>query len=105
MVLELNMWATVQFARKGLHWPQLWVQSGHRSFARQRDLNPEAPDSLHTRCPSQAVDLRIGNVHASISTFEQWAWLGSQWKLLGGRWGGDFQDPDVNHFDLGVGVS
>ena len=103
MLVGLDSWAHIQMAAAGLPWPGLWIQSGHRSQMKQEEVNPDAPNSLHTRCPSLAVDLRIGNVHASISSDEIWQWLGARWKIMGGRWGGDFQEPDLNHFDLGIG--
>lgn len=103
-LIRLDTWAGDESARAGLVWPGLWIISGNRSPASQFDLNPESPGSLHTRCPSLAADLRIGNVPASISTEVQWTWLGARWKWIGGRWGGDFDPPDLNHFDLGIGV-
>lgn len=95
MLTELDGWAGDQFQAVGIPWPGLWIISG------QRDLTDGG--SLHERCPSDAADLRIGNVAASISANAMWDWLGARWMLLGGRWGGQFQERDENHFDLGVG--
>lgn len=51
-----------------------------------------------------AVDLRVGNQPASVTPVEIFGALGSLWKAIvpGGRWGGDFDPPDVNHFDMGT---
>jgi len=102
-LVSLDRKAAVEFAAAGLRWPGLWIISGFRSRSTQAHLNPAAPDSLHTRCPSMAADLRVGNVQASITTREIWAWLGAHWQLMGNRWGGAFSQPDENHFDLGLG--
>jgi len=32
------------------------------------------------------------------TTPDFWRFLGTLWKTLGGRWGGDFDDP--NHFEI-----
>jgi len=47
-----------------------------------------------------AADLRVGDTPASTTPTEVWAFLGTLWKALGGRWGGDFRpEPDYNHFE------
>lgn len=78
----------------------------------EAELNRDSPvarRSLHiaTRAgvpASLAVDLRVGNQPASTTPVEIWTWLGQIWERItpGGRWGGGFQAPDVNHFDLGI---
>ncbi len=88
------------FSAEGLRWPGVFVISGYRSAARQAAINPSAPQSLHTRCPALAVDLRVGDFPASTTPLDLWAVLGTIWKTLGGRWGGDFRPIDPNHFDL-----
>lgn len=112
LLQDLDRWADEQIARTGLRWPGLFIISGHRTEAVQAALNPDAPASLHRRCPSLAVDLRVGDV-AGVSADAVWELLGGRWKMMGGRWGGDFSPgKDVtgvnrreqNHFDLGVGV-
>lgn len=100
MVVDLDAWAERQFAAEGLRWGGLWIISGYRSPQSQAELNPLAPDSLHTTCPAMAVDLRVAGSPASTTPFEFWAWLGTKWKMMGGRWGGDFSRRDPNHFDL-----
>jgi len=102
MVVGLEAWAQARLADEGLPWPGLFIISGYRSQQRQAVVNPSSPNSLHTHCPALAVDLRIGSV-AGAGAEQIWQWLGARWKLLGGRWGGDFSSPDLNHFDLGVG--
>lgn len=101
MLQDLDRWAHSRFARVGLHWPGLTILSGHRTREEQAEVNPDVPDSLHRRCPALAVDLRVGAVPASEVGGSVWDWLGAQWELMGGRWGGRFSVRDENHFDLG----
>jgi len=101
MLVQLNRVAEAEFSAAGVRWPGTFIISGYRSPSLQDRINPNAPGSLHTRCPALAVDLRIGDVPASISTREEWQFLGGIWKSLGGRWGGEFSEPDLNHFDHG----
>ena len=101
MVVELERVAQDGFAAAGIHWPGLWIISGHRSKADQARINPSVSQSFHTYCPALAVDLRVGNIAASITENEVWELLGDIWKDMGGRWGGDFRTPDMNHFDYG----
>jgi len=111
---SLEVWAVRTFnldaANLGIRWSGIYVISGHRSRESQAQVNPDAPSSLHTRCPSLAVDLRVGNV-PGLGADAIWEWLGARWKWMGGRWGGDFTggQPGINraeqnHFDLGVGT-
>ena len=100
MLVSTDRTLEAQLAAEGLRWAGLFIISGHRSQTLQDVLNPDAPDSLHTRCPALAVDLRIGNRPASLTDPSEWGLVGTVWKQLGGRWGGDFRIPDWNHFDL-----
>ncbi|GAI40037.1 unnamed protein product [marine sediment metagenome] len=100
MVVDLNQWALAEFSSQGLRWPGLWVISGYRSEQSQTEENPLVPDSLHRACPSLAVDLRVGDLPATVTQPVVWGWLGTKWKTWGGRWGGDFSERDYNHFDL-----
>jgi len=111
MLQNLDRWADREIARTGLRWPGIFIVSGHRDRESQAEINPDAPSSLHTRCPSLAVDLRVGEIAGWPGVNAIWELLGGRWKLMGGRWGGDFTagQPGVNreeqnHFDLGVGV-
>jgi len=81
-------------------WPGLYIISGYRSPSHNAEVGG-VPGSLHTACPALAADLRVGRV-AALGSDEVWAILGGIWRLMGGRWGGSFQSPDPNHFDLGV---
>ncbi len=101
MLVRLESFLEQIFSAEGLRWPGLHIISGHRTAAEQREVNPANPNSLHVRCPSLAVDLRVGDVPASVTPVETWQQVGQAWKAQGGRWGGDFDPPDLNHFDLG----
>lgn len=100
MLVALEAKVARIFASQGLRNPGLRVISGFRTAAQQARVNPSVTNSFHTRCPALAVDLRLGNIPASVVTPELWAVVGNAWKSLGGRWGGDFSSPDLNHFDL-----
>ena len=107
LLIRLDETAASRFSAEGLRWAHLWIISGHRSQAQQRDVNPVNPNSAHRRCPSMAADLRVGGVAASATPVEIWRFLGQIWKSFGGTWGGDFASgfagggaPDVNHFEL-----
>ena len=100
MLVTLETLAREIFSAKGFHWPGVFIISGFRSARLQAVINPAAPKSLHTRCPSMAADLRVGDLPASTTPTEFWAFLGTLWKSMGGRWGGDFKTPDPNHFEM-----
>ena len=100
MLVGLDGRAARELSSPGFRWPGLFVISGHRSRILQSEVNPLAPKSLHTRCPSLAADLRVGDIPASVTPFALWAKLGRMWSTMGGRWGGTFRPPDPNHFDL-----
>lgn len=103
MLVRLEDTAHRAFSNLNLPWPGIRIISGHRT----PDANKAArgvPQSLHLLCPSLAADLRFGNTGIDLSEEQFWQWLGAHWLTMGGRWGGNFSKPDVNHFDLGVGV-
>ena len=109
MLVSLEAWAHQEFTRKGFRWVGIRILSGQRTEARQADLNPDAPNSLHVRCPSLAADLQVGTI-PELPINAAWEWLGARWKMMGGRWGGDFSPGkgidginrrEQNHFDLG----
>ncbi len=97
MLVRLEGQAAERFGR---YWPGMFIISGFRSQRTNREVGG-AVDSLHPRCPAIAADLRVGNV-AGLDSPEVWAILGGMWRLMGGRWGGQFLEPDPNHFDLGI---
>jgi len=57
-LVSLDRWAEERMADPGLSWPGLFIISGYRSTARQAELNPDAPDSLHTRCPAKVYVMK-----------------------------------------------
>lgn len=99
MLVSLEARAHELFSAEGIRWPGIFIISGYRSRTLQARLNPTVPQSKHTLCPSLAADLRVGDFAASL-TREIWPVLGTIWKTMGGRWGGDFRQPDPNHFEL-----
>ena len=103
MLLALNAWADQNLSTEWARWPNIFIISGHRTAPVRSSLNPAeaaATQSRHLYCPALAVDLRVGNAPASTTPFVLWAALGSKWEQLGGRWGGRFDPPDPNHFDI-----
>ena len=105
MLVRTEAWVERIFSAEGLRWPGLYIISGYRTAQQQAEINPDNPQSLHVRCPSLAVDLRVGDVPASVTPLDIWQIVGNAWRAQGGRWGGDFPKPDVNHFDLGYAVT
>lgn len=100
-LVRLERLAEERFTAAGTRWPGLWIVSGQRTRAHQASLNPLVKDSLHTRCPSLAADLRVGSL-AGHSSEELLSFAGSLWMVLGFRWGGAFRDfPNPAHFDVG----
>ena len=102
-IITLNQWMAREKAEAAQPWGGLWIISGYRSPSLQLVVNPQAPNSLHTLCPAQAADLRLGNEPASLTAFAEWNEVGLRWEFMGHRWGGRFSPPDLNHFDLGPG--
>lgn len=100
-LVSLNEWAAFELSAQGVRWGGLFVISGHRSPGLQTVVNPSAPRSLHTHCPSLAADLRVADRPASLTEIQTWYWLGQRWEFMGHRWGGRFHPPDLNHFDMG----
>jgi len=86
-------------AAEGFRWPGLYIISGYRTAAQQREVNPSFPASKHTRCPALAADLRIGDYPASVTPVEIWAFVGRLWRDTGGIWRGDTIDDERNHFE------
>jgi hypothetical protein len=75
--------------------------SGRRSSATNREVGG-AERSLHLY--GLAFDVQV--LGYSREQIPLWWWLaaGQFWEAMGGRWGGRFSPPDVNHFDAGFAV-
>ena len=77
----------------------LMVLSGRRNA----NVNAEvggAERSLHLY--GLAFDLQVEGYRRDEVHPYFWQYLGEWWESVGGRWGGRFSAPDVNHFDVGV---
>jgi len=77
----------------------LQVISGRRNA----NVNAEvggAEKSLHLQ--GLAFDLAVEGYRRDEIHPYFWQYLGEWWESVGGRWGGRFSAPDVNHFDVGV---
>lgn len=77
----------------------LQVISGRRTGATNRDVGG-AERSLHLY--GLAFDVAVEGVNREQLHPYFWQHIGNWWEGLGGRWGGRFSAPDVNHFDVGV---
>lgn len=77
----------------------LMVISGRRSPLINNEAGG-AEKSLHLR--GLAFDVQVEGLTRDQLHPYFWRWLGEWWESLGGRWGGRFSAPDVNHFDVGV---
>ena len=99
MLVELDARTEAAFTAAGFRWPGLSIISGFRTKRSQLEINPSAPNSLHTFCGALAADLRVGSQPATLTPFPVWQKIGGIWKRLGGRWGGDFTPTDPNHFE------
>lgn len=80
------------------------IISGYRSPAYQRQLQERWDRGDRTGLASRPAD------NSQHSTRNAWdteqtlglAYMSALAPYLGVRWGGTFQDPDRNHFDLGI---
>lgn len=77
------------------------VISGYRTAEHNAAVGG-ASRSLHLR--GLAFDLRIAGLPRDQVPGWVWTALGEAWESIGGRWGGRFSPPDVNHFDVGLGA-
>ncbi len=64
-----------------------YAKTGHRK------------DSFHYERLAVDFNLFIDGVYQE--TTESHKPLGEYWKSIGGTWGGDFKNPDGNHYSLG----
>jgi hypothetical protein len=76
----------------------LIIISGRRSSTVNREVGG-APRSFHLK--GLAFDTAVLNYTREQVPYDWWLALGQFWESLGGRWGGRFNPPDVNHFDSG----
>lgn len=79
----------------------LMIISGRRSSALNADVGGAAY-SLHLH--GLAFDVQVYGFTRDQVPVWWWEALGAYWERLGGRWGGRFSVPDVNHFDSGSSV-
>jgi len=75
--------------------------SGRRSAAANREVGG-AERSLHLY--GHAFDVQVLGYRVDQIPLWWWLELGRFWEAMGGRWGGRFSPPDLNHFDAGLGV-
>jgi len=104
LLVSLDLSAAEYLRCRGLGWPGIWIISGARDRPLAPALNPDeepATESLHLTRPARAADLRVGNEPASLTDPSVWGFLGTLGERLGLRWGGRWDPPDWNHFDLG----
>lgn len=78
----------------------LVIISGTRSTPA---ADPEGNVAIHSlHLAGLAFDVQV--IGYKRNQLPDWFWqvLGEYWESMGGRWGGRFGIPDVNHFDAGV---
>ena len=78
----------------------LVVISGRRSGPVADPVGNIAEASLHI--PGFAFDVQVLGYLRDDLPWWWWQAMGEYWEAMGGRWGGRFSTPDVNHFDAGV---
>lgn len=64
-----------------------WARDGHKA------------GSFHYK--RLAIDLNLFKDDRYLTETEDHILLGQFWKHIGGSWGGDFKNPDGNHYSLG----
>jgi len=104
-LVEAEIVAQGIFAAEGVRWPGIFIISGHRTAAAQKEVNPSQPSSHHRCCPSLAVDLRVGDLPASITPRQFFKFIADLLGVRGIRWGGDFPGElqaqlEQNHYYL-----
>jgi len=76
----------------------LVIISGRRRAA----LNAEVGGATHSlHLYGYAFDVQVLGYTRDQVPLWWWEALGRYWEAMGGRWGGRFSTPDVNHFDSG----
>lgn len=79
----------------------LVIISGRRSSTLNAEVGG-AERSLHLY--GLAFDVGFQSYRREQVPLVYWQNLGIFWESMGGRWGGRFSTPDVNHFDAGYTV-
>ena len=69
------------------------------AWAKEGEGRPHSKNSFHYK--RLALDLNLFKNDKYLPNTEDHAPLGSFWKHLGGTWGGDFTNPDGNHYSWG----
>jgi len=104
-LVETEAVAQGLFASQGLRWPGIYIISGHRTRSQQEEANPANPSSHHRCCPSLAVDLRVGDIPASVTPPQFFKFIADALAVHGIKWGGDVPDEflallEQNHYYL-----
>ena len=84
-----------KFAAEGLRWPDVRIISGYRDRETAASVGSDYETSCHSTCPAVAADLALGTIDWPPGSVVPGEWgafaiMGGIWKLMGGRWGGDF---------------
>jgi len=77
----------------------LVIISGRRERPIADRYGNVAANSAHLR--GLGFDVQVVGLAVDDLPWAWWLALGEFWEGLGGRWGGRFLLPDVNHFDAG----
>jgi len=102
-LVETETVATRFFSAQGARWPGISIISGHRSKEQQAEANPRNPASHHRCCPSLAVDIRVGDLPASLTPPQFFEFVANGLSVYDIKWGGDFPDEflallERNHY-------
>jgi len=81
------------------HGIPLVIISGRREVAIADRYGQVAANSAHLQ--GLAFDVQVLGYRVDDLPWAWWLSMGEFWEALGGRWGGRFTMPDVNHFDTG----
>jgi len=70
------------------------------------DVVTHASGCLSWHVLGRALDLDPVDASGRLQPGSAYAWAGSIWKALGGKWGGDFPGfPDIGHFEYHPGLT
>lgn len=73
----------------------------HGKFGEDVDAPYGHSKSFHKK--KLAQDLNLFKDGKYLSSTEAHRFSGEKWKQRGGTWGGDFEEPDGNHYSWGEG--